>query len=943
MATYVLPQVRVFQEFSVVPSAVANPLRAHISGPHAQLIRFDQTDERDLGDLGYYDRLVDTAYPWPERPAGAVVDTSYTTLWVKNALLLYFQDTISQGSTITKTAGYNNRIRSATINFVENTDTYPRAASLLDRDVRVGDVAKVRGVTGDSESVELWTYVKDIIGDTVAGEVGDAESDANNASTQSLSVSVTQTDGALNCVSASADGSNYDGLATGHITETYDILVTQSSVGRDYTTARLRVISASGEDDVASVTPSALNVATSIGTRGLTVTFTEGDTVACSASASADEVSDDDLIVGQRWQVVVNQAFTQPVPTSGGDYDNEDDTTYIVTVSRGGSYTDENLPQITVSTTNGVDISGPTNVTAAATAIDVGSHGVTIQWTGTGLRKGDRYYIDATGEFEGPMRTIELGHALSDDIPADSEVDLTLFILKPSLEIGKNRVGFAPQVNWETSETEFTVSDGIIAYDATWTDDGVPQPLDLYSEEDQEYGQLFVQTRYWLSDLCGEVLTISDVAELDDAVSGALHPDNPLKWGLLKALENSNGAEVKYTAVCDPDDETSWLDVLELLVGRDDVYGLVPLTRNRTVLDAYAAHIGNVSNPDAGLWRVLWTSLEGLPAVPVISGGSNVPGYIEASTSDGEVALGTIKDDPDTSGSQYTILRCTSGNADFLTNEVAAGDIVRTLFTTDGFGGEEYSEYVVDEVESESTLRLISGPDAPINVAAKFEIWRNLSATAESAAIGANAGAWGDRRIRATWPDRIESAGTVQEGYFLNCALAGLVSGILPHQGLTNLEITGFTDVSRTTKKFNQSQLNTMALAGTWIVTQDRLSGKVFTRHAITTGDYDNINTRLEMITRNLDSISYRFKDYFRPYIGMVNVTPTVQARLRQDANILIRLLQTEANTTDLGGQLVSGTIDSLEQHPIEKDRYVMKISCVVPYDLNNFDVFLKI
>jgi len=945
MPTYVLPQVLAFQEFSIVPALVANPLRAHISGPHAKLIRYAEADERAFGLLGYYDRLLETAYAWPERPAGGIADASYTKVWIKNALLKYYSDSISGGSVITKTTGYNNRIRSATVNFATNGDDV-RHSSLYDRDVKAGDIVKVRGVNGSSESVTLWTYVRSVIGDEVASEIAAAEADADNAATQSASTTVTQTAGALNCVSVTPDGTDYDGLASGYITETYDIIVVESSVGGDYTTAKLRVISGSGEDDDTDVTPAAAGENTAIGTRGLVVVFNELDTAGCSASAVVDDVSADDLIAGQRFLVTVNQAFTEPVATSDGDYDNTVDTTYIITVSRGGTSDDSILPQIMVTTINGIDISGPTTITAVDTLVDVGVKGVQVEFDTLQLRKGDRYYIAATGTTTGPMRTIQLGHNLDTDIAAGSQVELDLFILKPLLQVEKNRTGFAPTTNWSTSDTEITINDGIIAYDETWTDEGVQLALDVYSEESKSYGQLYVEIRYWLSDLCNEVNSIQDVGEIDTAISGVLHPDNPLKWGVFKALENSNGSEVKFTSVCNPDSTDSWANVLEKLLGRDDVYGLVPLTRNRTVLDLYAAHVTAQSSPEQGLWRVLWTNLEGIPEIPVVSAGSTVPGHLEATTTDAEVALAVVEDDPDTTGSQYTRVRFTSGNVELDALGVRAGDILRLLYTSDGFGNEEYSEYVIDEVQSEDQLRLLTGPDAPISVAAKAEIWRNLTATEEAAAIAVNAGSWGSRRVRATWPDRIESSGTIQEGYFMNCSLAGLSAGVVPHQGLTHLEIVGYTDVSRTVTKFNRNQLDTMALGGVYIVTQDLTGldtdiGQIYTRHAVTTGGYSDINAREEVITRNVDSISYRFKNHFKPFIGITNVTPVIQARLYLETGNLIRTLQTEAETANLGGQLISAEIVELRPHLTLKDRYVIKLNCVIPYPVNNIEVHL--
>lgn len=944
MPTYVLPQVLVFQDFTRVPAAAVNPLRAHISGPHAYLLRYDDPDERTKGKLGEYDRLADTVYDWPNRPAGGTVDPTYTKVWIKDALLSYFTDTTGTGASITKTAGYNNRIRAATVNFATNGD-YERSASLLDRDVQPGDIVKVRALNTDSEPETLWTYVKRLIGDVVAAVVGDAEADVNNADTQAEDSDYTLVAGPANCVTLTIDPADYNGLPSGDITETYDLIVLEGSVGGDFTTAKLRVISGSGRDNVAEVTPAAEGDPTDIGDRGLKVTFGKDSGGGCSADAETAGVSPDDLIAGQRFQVQVSQAFDAPVATSGGTYDGTKDTTYIIDVERGGFYDADLPPRIKVTTTSGIDISGPTEVTAAAAAVAVGTKNVTVEFSETGLRKGDRYYILATAESAGAMKTIELGHNLSTDIADGTDVDLSLFIKKPLLQVAQNRVGFAPLQNWTVNDanTQITINSGIVAYDETWTDGGEPQPLDVYSEASKHYGVLYIEYRAWLEDLCEDIGTIRDVGTLNDQISGALHPDNPLKWGVFKALENSGGTEVKFTAVCEPDSVESWAGCLEKILGTNEVYGLVPLTRNRTVLDLYAAHVKAQSSPEQAMWRVLWTSLEGVPEIPVISAGSSVPGHVAATTTDGEVCLAVVEDDSESDGTQYTIVRVTSGNGAFLTNDVRSLDVVRLLYTGDGFGNYSYSEYVVDEVISEDEVRLLTGPDAPVTVPAKIEIWRNMSATAEAAEIAANAGSWGDRRIRAVWPDTLEASGTLMEGYHLCAALAGLRSGVLPHQGMTKLEVVGFTDLPRTIDKFNRAQLDSMAVAGTWIVTQDRATGKIYSRHAVTTASYDDLNAREEMVTANVDSISFRIKDHFEPFIGVTNVTPSNEARLKLELGKIIRKLQTEGYSTELGGQLIDATIVEFGPHSIHQDRYLMVLDAQIPYPFNNAEIHIVV
>ena len=944
MATYVLPQVLVFQDFTIQPAVAANPLSAHIAGGHAYLVRESETNEREFGNIGLYDNAVDNSTLWPNRPAGGIVDPTYTKLFVENALLKYFDDALSGGDVISVVGDYPNRIAAANTVFAAGNG-YSRSGTLYDRDVQIGDVIRVRGMcsVGGIEHV-LWTYVRGLVAETVAADIAAAVTDASNADNLSPSVTVIQTDGALNCVYATATGTNYDGLPSGHLEEIYTIRVTDSSISGDFTTARLRVISGSGTDDQITVTPSAAGATTDIGTRGLTVTFLQhGGGNSCSLSAANEDISADDLIAGQEFQVTVAQEFDQTDATAntGGTYTGSNDTTYIVKVTKGGEFAG-GAPEITVTTTNGVDQSGPHIVTGTGSAIAIGTQGVTITFsTSTGLALGDRFYIPVTSVSPAQINTIVLGHNLDPDFIDGDEVSVELYIRKPLLEVTANRTGMAPLTNWEQSETEITVKSGIVAYDASWTDEGQPLPLDVYSSATLDYGNLYVQYRAWLPTLASQVNSISDVATIDD-ISGALTPDNPLKWGVFKALTNSNGTPVLYTAVLNPDDVNTWDEVLEVLLSRDDAYGLVPLTRNPTVIGLYQAHVNSCSSPTEGLWRVAWVNLKGIPEIPVVSAGSTVANHMIGTTTDGQIALAVFEDDPQTTGSQYTICRVPTANVNFLTNDVIPGDIVRALYTGDGFGNYTYSEFVVDEVQSENQLRVKTGPDAPQSIPAKIEIWRNLSATQEAIEIGQSAGAYSNRRVRATWPDLIESDGLVQEGYFLNAALAGLSSGVLPQQGLTHLSISGFSSTQRTNDKFNRPQLNQMALDGVWIVEQT-ISGQIYTRHAITTGVYSDINQREEMLTRNVDSISYRFKDFFAPFIGVTNVTPSMEAEIRLGLGVLIDTLKTERYTQNLGGQLIAATVDRFYVSTIFKDRYVAFINLQVPYALNNIELHLVV
>ena len=997
---YVKPQVLVFQEFTIVPAEITEPLRAHISGPHAVLHRYRDSDEKPFTKVGAYNRLADTCYAYPQRVAGSRVDMQYVKLFADNALLKYYEDTIAE--TATETRAVKNRINwieSVTANGSVGTrfktnGGITRSDVFGDRDVQLGDVVYLRSVStdGDCTEKELWTYVAGFASETVASEIEAATADAANGATNAT-LSVTsptsgnnylQVGGISNCVRLSAvNASLYDGVEDGAISETYTIEVVKSTVsGCD--AARLRVKSASKLDDVAELNPGVLtsgNLVVPIGSRGLTVTFTRtsassasstSSSTNCATAATAAGVDPNNFVVGQKWQVTVTQAFNAVVAISNnanssspGTYTGEKNDTYIIECTKGGYIQSggDNFPEVTVRTAKGLDYSGPTEITTSSTSafFPVGSSGVAVAFvraSGSGyaavtkMRKGDKWYVKVVSSSAGAVNKLILRHDLPTEMQAVEttpgnwtypSLDIRLFI-KDDIQISRNRVGYAPLKNFYTEETQVCVLEGIVAYHPEWTDGGVEQPLELYA------GDLYVEYREWVSELADEVNAISSVSELGN-IRGQLDPDNPLKWGVYKALSNSNGTLVKYTAVADPfnyDKDTGenvgvnldeWVKVLDRLRGRDDIYNLVPMTFDKQVQDLFAAHISDESNEVANNWKGGFFAIPSRPTVMKVGEGAPVAGVSGAVIADPVLAI--VEDDPNATNTQYTRLRVTEGSGYFITNEVQPGDIVRYAYNVDGFGETQYSEYVVDEVLSEDSLLLYTGLDAAVTTPQRVEIWHNLNRNELADDIATRAGSFGNRRVCAVWPDRVGSGGVMQDGYYLAAALAGLASGVVPHQGLTNVEVSGFDDYTRSYKMFNETQLNRMAEAGVWIVTEDR-DGTPYTRHALTTNNLD-LNRKEEMIRRNVDSISYLFLRRLRPYIGRTNVTPGMVDYLKNRVNEVIRYLENSGTTPQLGSQLISGSIRVLQVHPLLKDRIEVVLDLVVPAPLNNIELHLVV
>ena len=938
MPSYVLPQVLVFQEFILQPVALDLPQRACIVGEQFALHRYSVPSEKastrlkdTLGTDVIYNPSSDLCYPWPGRTAGEIVDEDYTRVFFDDALLQYFHDPVGSGSPIYWVAPEKNRIRADNVIW-QTANGFTRNAALL-RDVKIGDVVQLLASACGSV-VTLESTIIGLIADIIPSIIEAAEVEVSNHSSTTLSSSSTQETGPYNYVDVSAIGdTNYNGLADGYPSETYFIEVIGASINNDATTGLLKVTSGSGLDDVAALVPAAFGAPTTIGIRGLTVTFGNSS----SSSSATPGVDVNDFQVGQKWRVNVSQVFTPPAPASSGSYIGPADMTYIVQVTRGGHFTDTNKPLVTVTTNTGEDISGPTAVAASASWVSAGNFGVQVNFTGAALCKGDRYYIPVVAAAPGAVKTLALANNLPDELRGECigssssssipvpDLDVKLFI-KKNMEVPENRSGYAPLVNWTQSETEICLEAGIVGYDASWVN-GLGQLVAL----PVMYGKPYVTYRGRLSAWCNTVGTLTQVSDVP-SVLGTVDPDNPLAFGVFKALENSNGEEVKFLGVCSHSPLTldDWLYALDLLVGRDDVYSIVPLTQDKNVHDAVNAHVLAESTPENGRWRIGWYNRAAQEILGV---------YTETST--GGAVLGTITDDPATTGTQYTLVDVTGGK--FLTNGVRSGDILRTNYSSDGFGNYTYSEYVIDVVINEETCRLLTGPSAPISVPQKMEVWRQLSKTELAAQLAMLPGQYANRRAYLVWPDVVGNAGVTFPGYFLCCALAGLRSGVLPHQGLTNVEIIGIDDVSRTVDLFSATQLNLMASSGYWIVTQDPNDGTIFTRHQLSCGDQSDVNQREQSITTNVDHISYTILYRMKTYIGRGNVTQVMVDIVYGEMLSIMDEFRNTIVVDRLGPQLNAYQIIELRQHPTFKDRIVAKISIVPPAPFNNLEVHLQI
>lgn len=157
MASYVLPQVKIFQQFRQISRDVVGNLNACIIGPHYQLARYNEADEKELTKLGvlYSGELMDSAYPYHAKN----VDTGYVRVFFEDVVAKYAD---LDNAYLFSDVVYNNYFK--TVDFLGSFGAQVFGDAFDPADFMVTELA-----SGDS------IYFVPCVGDPVFGEFIDVD------------------------------------------------------------------------------------------------------------------------------------------------------------------------------------------------------------------------------------------------------------------------------------------------------------------------------------------------------------------------------------------------------------------------------------------------------------------------------------------------------------------------------------------------------------------------------------------------------------------------------------------------------------------------------------------------------------------------------------------------------------------------------------------------
>jgi hypothetical protein len=173
--------------------------------------------------------------------------------------------------------------------------------------------------------------------------------------------------------------------------------------------------------------------------------------------------------------------------------------------------------------------------------------------------------------------------------------------------------------------------------------------------------------------------------------------------------------------------------------------------------------------------------------------------------------------------------------------------------------------------------------------------------------------------------------------------VAGLRSAILPQQGLTHTEISIVAAADLMYTKYSQTQLDTIAANGTFIITQENEDGARFIRHQLTTKTGSGSLYYEDSVGVNIDSISFQLKALLKPYIGRTNVNAKT---IRDIYNDVFKALADFATDPGFGqsiGPALNGFTDLIVAVDDNfKDRINITAALQVPLPLNVIDTTLR-
>lgn len=890
---YLRPQLSIRQVLSRTPDAVANRLNALIVGPNYHVEPFDSAP-------------AGTGVPYQSAGRTVALPNAESTEVLDAASVRIFARALD----LARVSGTGTIPSLAEAHVVKLTGTTVAAQGL-----QVGDVF----ISGHGTNQGFRRKITGFRGQDIASSYAQ---DAENAANPTANATLTVTPAPANANFLPDKGSGtWAGLAKGAVYagKYGDLFTLTCTTGGAPGVAVVSIRSNSGLYDADGVATT-----DSSGKYALSGSYFDGVQITLTKQGAVRDLQIGDVIAFQLLAPYAALAAGHlAITDAGSGYTGLSNTIYLIKVTVGGAI---GVAQVQVSDTSGIDVV-QTHTPADASAFTVGTKGLRATFSSVsgvaqaGLKKGDVYAVVATAATYSTStfdKVILNGPAI--DITGLSSGAATTWV---------NRVEYTGEIiPTETDTGVLTWTAASVAGGVIFAANGkVKVTRDAgvaYLSMVDSTGELFASYRALTPPAADEGM-VSVTADAVDAQFGTGGQSNVLAYGLKRALVGAQGRAV-YALRTAGTSAADFSAALAKVQHTDSVYALCALSDRLDVKQALATHCETMSVETIKNFR---------------------RGYVGI---DCDGAYGAMVKTPSNTNYTATVGSLNGGNlkvysaaGGFISARAVAGDLFRVNFAVDVFGNETYEQYVVAEVLSDTELALVTGPAAPVNPAARFELWKADTAANQVDRVSQASAAIGSRRIAHVWCDRGTSDGVRVPAMFIAAEVAGLRSALLPQQGLTRTEVTTVTAAANMYLRYTAEQLDAAAAAGTFIITQDAAGGSVYIRHQLTTKTDGGSLYYEDSVGTNLDDLSFGFKDILDGYLGKRNGNTETVAEVRRRASLFLDKKTLTVPVADIGPAVLRYDNLTVNLDPVFKDRLIVSAEADLPLPLNQITVTLSV
>tara|TARA_B100000214_G_scaffold1422_1_gene1089 strand:+ start:5215 stop:7713 length:2499 start_codon:yes stop_codon:yes gene_type:complete len=507
-----------------------------------------------------------------------------------------------------------------------------------------------------------------------------------------------------------------------------------------------------------------------------------------------------------------------------------------------------------------------------------------------------------------------------------------------SIEIGKSSSDdWTYAAETANSEAKITFGSAVTVRDTNMPNASALDDLPIV------YGKMYVESRDLNITSANSVFTVNSNNLASQL--GKISSRNPLGLAASIALQNSGTSNISVMRI-QSDDTTGYDAARQYINANPNVYSILPLTQDLSIINTYVTDAFNQSDRKVGKFRVVLGSAESAPLWRYWAGTRNSEyGWQESNLATGTINHANWPQDDD---SITAVIQDPEGG--FLAvNGPAVGDI---LVFADSVSGDQYT-CTVDSIETGSSLtvslpsRSAGGQiDARVNSSIYYVGKKDIKDLRESQVedliatltpLTSNADI--AKRLVMVYPGEV-SVGSESglPGYYLTAALGGMLAAFEPHRPKNQIAISGIADIEYSNLGyFTDSQIDQLSDSGYFVFIQETPGGLPFCVHQVTAAyrNYASTQEYSELsVVNNFDYISSVFKNTLTPYVGVWNIIPQAYSSIMASLDSAILSLRSRSQDR-IGPPLITGEVVSVEQDAADSGTINVVMDVQLPKVLN--------